>query len=139
MRKRVLAYGSALIFCYLCVLDMAATRGEEIFRWVDEKGNISYSNIAPPAVNVAYTKKVIANKMPSDTPAANESEMTTCHVSDDRQVPADALDKRICSRRKSIHRLEGLIKQSPNNQALRQNLIRQKIYLLEALRILETK
>jgi hypothetical protein len=133
--RSVLVFGGGvLIFCILPV------KAEEIFRWIDENGDISFSNIAPPSAGIEYSKKSASTVHANLNRRANQPIlpiMKTVSASDqetttiDHRAMKNILQKKIEEGKRVIYKIESLLKKKSNSQTLRQHLFRKRIRLLE--------
>lgn len=129
-----------VVIGYVFILGLLPIKAEEIFRWVDESGDIFFSNIAPPLGGTEYSKKTIletpllspssVKPHTSDTPAAvfiNRQEMTGMDLGTIKKV----LQKKIEEGKRLIQETESLLRNNANDRILRQHLFRKRIHLLE--------
>lgn len=125
---------------YVFMFGLLPIKAEEIFRWVDERGDIFFSNIEPPLGDIEYSKKTTLESPPlsgssvklptSDLPEAPDIKRQEMSGVDHRTIKK-VLQKQIEEGKRSIKETESLLKINSNNRILRQHLFRKRIRLLE--------
>jgi hypothetical protein len=130
----------ATIQAFFLIICFAQAHGEDLFRWTDDAGKPSYSNVAPPIGVEAYSVDTISRpaldrsssaQVSADTNAAKEISAET--YADYSGSSETLLKQRIMDRERSIGRIEALLRKHPNETVLRKSLSRKKRYLSEDL------
>ena len=139
-RSVLAVYMPLLIFL---VLFFSRAHGEVLFRWTDDAGRTCYSNVSPPAgVKVFSVDTVFQPVQP--IPVRPNTVQASAGAETAEKIPvetgdtypdfsAECLKQRIADRKRSIGRIEALLRKHPNDAVLRKSLFKKKQYLFEDL------
>jgi hypothetical protein len=93
-------YLAAMRFLVLCLLVLAAPAQAQIYRWVDDRGSVHYSNTEPPPSVKARKLDIDASPGPA-APDTQECQTVRCQGErmEGRQARRDVLDAQLTAER----------------------------------------
>ena len=125
-------------FCIFLVLSFSGAHGETLYRWTNAAGRPCYSNVSPPAGMKAFriytgfrrdSERLSVEPSSADTLTAGE---TPAKADNTYSGFSEAyLKQRIADRKRSIGHIETLLREHPNDPALRRSLFKKRQYLFE--------